>query len=101
MFRIDIQRTTTGRTDVRLSGRLAEYEAAEVSSAVAEALQGAGPVHLELSGLTGVDRYGVALLTRLVKLGHVRLSRCPSFLTLWLRAENLSRIRYISRVHES
>ena len=92
MFRIDTRPVGSTRIDVRLSGRLAEGRTSELSAELDRHRRAGRTVHLDLSGLTGVDHVGLALLVHLV--GHgVHLARCPAFLTLWLRAEHHSRIR--------
>lgn len=92
MLRIDSCPFGPNRVDLRLSGRLTEDGAAHLAGVVANHVEAARSVHLDLAGLTALDHQGVGLLLGLARAG-VRLARCPAFLTLWLRAEHRSRIR--------
>lgn len=92
MFRIDTDRSGPSRVDVRVSGRLAGEQAAQLCETVEPHLDSPKPVYLDLSGLTGLDQPVLRAIARLAARG-VRLVRCPAFLTLWLRADRRSRIR--------
>jgi hypothetical protein len=100
MLRIDVQQTDSAITRIRLSGRLADTGIRELREAVASIVNTRQNVCLELTGLTGIGQSGVALMVELAGSG-VRLAHCPAFLTLWLRAECRSRIRELSRIHDS
>lgn len=92
MFRIDTQQAGTTHVDVRVDGRLVAHCAEQLDAIVTPHVNAGRFVHLDLSGVGGTDRQGVGVLLDLASRG-VRLAHCPSFLTLWLRAENQSRIR--------
>lgn len=95
MFRIDIRAVGHRRVDIHLAGRLAGEHAAQLQAEVSPHTDAPKTVHLDLSGLTGLDHDGLRLLAQLTARG-VHLANCPAFLTLWLRAELRSRIRDIS-----
>jgi ABC-type transporter Mla MlaB component len=92
MLRIDVRESGRTHLDVILSGRLTAGACAQVVDTAEQGLRARRRVHLNVSAVTGADRAGVAALLLLVSHG-VRLAGCPAFLTLWLRAEHLSRIR--------
>jgi hypothetical protein len=92
MLRIDVHQSGTALIEIRLSGRLADANVGQLGEVVEPTANTRRNLVLELSGLTGIDGNGVALLAEMAGRG-VRLAHCPAFLTLWLRAECRSRIR--------
>jgi hypothetical protein len=95
MFRIDTHEAGSTHVDVRVDGRLVAPYAEQLDAVVTPHVNAGRFVHLDLSGVGGMDRQGVRVLLDLAGRG-VRLAHCPAFLTLWLRAENHSRIRDLS-----
>lgn len=92
MYRIDTDPHGPACVNVRVSGRLAAEHAAQLEDIVESHLQSTKPVHVNLSGLTGLDQPALRTIAGLVARG-VRLVGCPTYLTLWLRADRRSRIR--------
>jgi hypothetical protein len=92
MFRIDTHEAGSTHVDIRVDGRLAAQYAEQLDAVVTPHVNAGRFVHLDLAGVGGTDLQGICVLLDLARRG-VRLAHCPSFLTLWLRAENHSRIR--------
>jgi hypothetical protein len=95
MLRIDTHKAGSTHVDIRVDGRLAAQYAEQLEAVVTPHVNAGCFVHLDLGGVGGTDLRGVRILLDLASRG-VRLGHCPAFLTLWLRAENHSRIRGLS-----
>jgi ABC-type transporter Mla MlaB component len=99
MLRIDVHQSGTALIEIQLSGRLGDTDVGQLGEVIKSTPNTRRNVIVELSGLTGIDRSGVAMLVEMAGCG-VRLAHCPAFLTLWLRAECRSRMCGVARIRD-
>ena len=92
MLRVDARRMHAGVVELLVSGTLDIDRVPVLRHALDRASAECHAVSLNLSGLVGVDRDGVAALLDCSTHG-TRLVDCPRFLRRWIRDERRSRIR--------
>jgi hypothetical protein len=92
MLRVDTRRVRAGTVELLVSGTLDADRVGILRDAIGAASVPSRGLALNLGGLVGVDRNGLAALVELGGRG-VRLVECPPFVRRWIRDERQSRIR--------
>jgi ABC-type transporter Mla MlaB component len=92
MLRVDARRVQAGVFELLVSGTLDGERVRVLQQALDSASTRARTVSLNLGGIVGVDRAGMAALLDWSGRG-TRLVECPPFLRRWIRDERASRIR--------
>jgi ABC-type transporter Mla MlaB component len=92
MLRVDARRVQAGVFELLVSGTLDAERVSVLRQALDDASARARTVSLNLGGIVGIDREGMAALVDWSGRG-ARLVECPPFLRRWIRDERASRIR--------
>ncbi len=95
MLRVDARRVQAGVLELLISGTLDGEQISVLRMALDGASDDGRTVSLNLGGIVGVDRAGLAALIDCSSRG-ARLVDCPPFLRRWIHDERRSRIRDVS-----